>query len=148
MCEPEWLQLECPHIQWARRRQITSGMLMRWTKLIYWFKHLCWWCTCCWWGRGSLWKGLWNAPGELCVLLLEESSAKLSWRIWSFMGNRGLVMAQRSFCNCSLWSLPLKGLCIFLWLDVLVGLGSLWLKDFCLFFRLFSGEQSQSLSFL
>lgn len=99
-------------------------------------------------GVGNLQKGLCKAPRELCVLLLEESPAKQTWRVWSFIGNPGLAMAQRSFCNCSLWRLPLKCLHIFIQLDVLVGLGSLWLEDFCVFFRLFSGEQSHSFSSL
>lgn len=57
------------------------------------------------------------------------------------------AMAQ-SFCSWSIWSLPLKGLHIFVQLVVLVGLGSPWLEDFCLFSRSFSGGQSHSSSSL
>ena len=113
------------------------GVFMSWTKLVYWFMHFCWWCTCYWWGRDNLWKGLWKAPRKLCILLLEEVPRQANLGVWSFIGNQEFAMAERSFWNCSLWSLPLKGLHIFIQLDVLVGLGSLWLEDFCLFFRWF-----------
>ena len=42
----------------------------------------------------------------------------------------------------------MKGLHIFIQPDVLVGLGSLWLEDFCLFFRLFLEDKVTVLSSL
>ena len=85
---------------------------------------------------------------------LQESSAFIPRRVLSLTNLEGLEFywelgtfhSSKKLLQLLIIKPPLESLHIFLQLDVLVGHGSLWLEDFCLFFRLLSREQSHPLS--